>query len=75
MIWILQEVLPWVLSAITLWMTWLAGDKHPKAWLIGLGNQVLWLVFIIAIQKWGLLPMNLGMWALYLRNHLKWRTV
>ncbi len=66
------DYLPWLLSAITIWMTLLAGNLHRKAWLIGLGNQALWLLWIIAIQKWGLLPMNLAMWVLYLRNHLKW---
>lgn len=66
------DYLPWLLSAITIWMTLMAGNKHPNAWLIGLGNQVLWLVWIIAIQKWGLLPMNFAMWVLYLRNHMKW---
>lgn len=69
---IIGDYLPWLLSALTIWMTLLAGNKHPKAWLIGLANQVLWLVWIIAIQKWGLLPMNFAMWFLYLRNHLKW---
>lgn len=30
--------LPWLLSAITIWMTVLAGNKHPSAWLVGLIN-------------------------------------
>lgn len=64
--------LPFVMSGVTLWMTWLAGDKHPKAWAVGLGNQALWLVWIVADGAWGLLPMNIGMWALYFRAHLKW---
>lgn len=64
--------MPFFMSAITLWMTFMAGNKHPKAWLIGLFNQVLWLVWIVLSQSWGLLPMNIGMWILYRRNHLKW---
>ena len=64
--------LPWLLSAITIWMTLLAGNKHPRAWLVGLANQGLWLVWIIATASWGLLPMNFALWVVYGRNHLKW---
>lgn len=65
--------LPWVLSAITIWMTLLAGNKHRLAWLVGLGNQLLWLVWIIAMSAWGLLPLNIALWIVYGRNHLKWQ--
>ncbi len=65
-------LLPWVLSAVTIWMTLLAGNKHPKAWAIGLGNQALWLIWIVASASWGLIPMNLALWAVYARNHMKW---
>lgn len=64
--------LPFFLSAITIWMTLLAGNKHPKAWAVGLLGQALWLVWIIASAAWGLLPMNLALWAVYARNHFKW---
>lgn len=64
--------LPWLLSAITIYMTILAGNKSRHAWLIGLGNQALWLVFILATGTWGLLPMNLALWVVYGRNHMKW---
>lgn len=66
------DYLPWLLSAVTIWMTLLAGNKHRLAWAIGLGNQALWLVWIIAADAWGLLPMNLALWVVYARNHLKW---
>lgn len=64
--------LPWGLSAITIWMTVLAGNKHRHAWVVGLGNQALWLGWIVASASWGLLPMNLALWIVYGRNHLKW---
>lgn len=69
---IIAIYLPWLLSAITIWMTLLAGNKHPKAWLVGLANQALWLVWISATANWGLLPMNIALWIVYGRNHLKW---
>ncbi|WP_103018099.1 hypothetical protein [Alicycliphilus denitrificans] len=64
--------LPWVLSAITIWMTLLAGNLHPKAWLVGLVNQLLWLVWIVVAQAWGFIPLNAALWAVYWRNHRKW---
>ncbi len=68
-----REYLPWLLSAITIWMTVLAGNKHRSAWAVGLVNQALWAMWIVSASAWGLLPMNLALWAVYARNHLKWR--
>lgn len=64
--------LPWVLSANTLYVMFLAGNKRKHAWLLGLIGQLLWLVWIILVQAWGLLPMNIGLWIIYGRNHFKW---
>ena len=64
--------MPWLLSAITIWMTVLAGNKHPSAWLVGLINQALWLGWIVASESWGFLPMNIALWIVYGRNHWKW---
>lgn len=72
MIDIVRDYLPWLLSAITIYMNVLAGNKAPGAWAVGLGNQALWLVWIVATQSWGFLPMNLALWIVYGRNHLKW---
>jgi hypothetical protein len=64
--------LPWLLSAITIATMWKAGDRWRATWLLGLANQALWLVWIIAVSAWGLLPMNIVLWIVYARNHLKW---
>jgi len=64
--------MPWLLSAITIYMTVLAGNKTRWAWLLGIANQALWLVWIMASASYGLLPMNLALWVVYGRNHLKW---
>lgn len=69
---VITVYLPWLLSAVTIWMTLLAGNKHPKAWLVGLFNQLLWLIWIVASQTWGMLPMNIALWIVYARNHLRW---
>lgn len=64
--------LPWLLSAITIYSMLLAGNKRKGAWLVGLCNQALWLVYIVLTQAWGLLPMNLALWVVYGRNYFKW---
>lgn len=65
--------LPFLLSAITIWMTLLAGNLHRSAWLVGLVNQALWLVWIVLSATWGLIPLNIVLWIVYARNHFKWR--
>lgn len=64
--------LPWLLSANTLYVMFLAGNKRKGAWLLGLIGQALWLLWIILVGALGLLPMNIGLWIIYGRNHLKW---
>lgn len=71
---VIRNYLPWLLSAITIYMTILAGNQSRHAWLVGLVGQALWLMWIIATGSWGLLPMNLALWVVYARNHMKWRT-
>lgn len=72
---LITTYLPWLLSVITIWMTVLAGNKHPSAWFVGLVNQALWLGWIVMTENWGFLPMNLALWIVYGRNHLKWNAV
>ena len=64
--------LPWLLSAITIYMTQLVGDKKASAWLVGLANQLLWVVYILATEAWGLIPLNIALWVAYTRNYIKW---
>jgi hypothetical protein len=71
---LIRHYLPWILSAVTIWMTLLAGNRHPRAWQVGLAGQALWLVWIVVTRAWGLLPMNVALWVVYARNHLKWRS-
>ena len=65
---------PWLMSAITIWMTLLAGNKHRSAWAVGLCNQALWLAWILfkGPEVYGLLPMNAALWVAYAINLWKW---
>jgi hypothetical protein len=69
---VIETYLPWLLSCLTIYMTILAGNKARYAWLVGLVNQALWLIWIFASSSWGLLPMNAALWLVYARNHVKW---
>ncbi len=66
------EYLPWLLSVITIYMTILAGNNDPMAWIVGMFGQAAWLFWIIASEAWGLVPMNIVLWGLYGRNLRKW---
>lgn len=65
--------LPYLLSVITIYSMLLAGNKRRGAWLVGLVNQFLWLIYIFAAGAYGLLPMNLALWVVYGRNYIKWQ--
>lgn len=64
--------LPWVLSTITAYQSFLAGDKKRSAWVLALCNQALWLTWVLCSQNWGLLPLNAVLWVVYYRNYRKW---
>jgi len=64
--------LPYLLSAITIYTMFLAGDKNKSAWMVGLINQLLWLIWIILSQSWGLIFGNIALWIVYGRNYVKW---
>lgn len=67
--------LPWLLSANTIYFNILAGNKSKQTWAWALMGQLAWLVWIVASESWGLLPMNIALWITYFRNHLKWKTL
>ena len=66
------KMLPYLLSGISVYMTILAGNKDPRAWLYGLFGQVGWLSWIVVTETWGFLILNSFMWVIYIRNHLLW---
>lgn len=68
-----KQLIALATSVVTLWGMWLAGSHRWEGWALGLGNQVLWLVFIIAFGAWGLLPLNAALVFVYSRNLIKWR--
>lgn len=70
---IVLTYLPWLLSAIALWMTYLQGNMNKAAWVIGLVGQLGWFVLTFVSGLYGLLPLNIGLTILYARNYLTWK--
>jgi hypothetical protein len=68
----MTNYMPWLMSAITIYMTVLAGNKSRYAWAVGLFNQILWLTWILATKNYGFLPMTAALCFVYARNHIKW---
>ena len=66
-------VLPWLMSGLTIYSTYLAGLKSKHAWSTGLLNQALWLIYIFTKGEWGLLPMNIALWIVFYRNWKLWK--
>lgn len=64
--------LPYILSFITIYMTFLVGNKNKKGWALGCFNQILWFIFIITSKNYGLMPMNVAFFYMYMRNYEKW---
>jgi len=46
------------ISILTIVGTEFRVRKHWVGWLLSLVNQSIWLVFIISIKQWGLLPLS-----------------
>ena len=62
----------WVLSFTSALMLWLMGNKSKWGPRVGLANQVLWCIYAIYIQEWGLLP-GVVMYAIvHARNLIRW---
>ena len=64
----IEPALQWILSMGTLTVMWLAGDKRPLAWVIGLPLQALWTTWALMIGAYGLLPVTIGLLLVYARN-------
>lgn len=71
----MKQALPHVLSAITLLGIYFTGKKKWWGWAIGLGNQGLWIAFILS--DWennnGLGWLALALIFLYAKNLIAWR--
>lgn len=66
------KVLPWLLSCGTFVHMLLIGNKYRYCWLFGIGLQTIWLTWILMSSNYGFLPLTIGLFVLYIRNHIVW---
>lgn len=69
----MRQLIPFVTGIVTIVAMLLAGNKDWRGWALGLANQLPWFASIVAFGMWGLLPLNVFMVAVYVRNLRKWR--
>ncbi len=68
-------LMPYVLSAITIYVTRLQGQLRRKAWIIGLVSQFGWLSWSLVSGTYGFLPLNLVLFYQYWDNFRKWSAI
>lgn len=66
------DVMPWLLSVLTVWSMYVAGLRKRSAWVIGIANQALWMVWIFMTGQWGLLPATVVLMIVFVRNLIAW---
>lgn len=60
-------------SASTIASSWAYGNKVPAGPMLGLISQIPWWSLMIYEGLWGLLPVNILMTVMHIRNFIKWR--
>jgi len=63
----------WVLSATSAFMLWKMGNKVPYAPVIGLFNQIIWVVYVVMTKQWGLMPGVIMYAVIHARNTYLWQ--
>ena len=62
-------------SLITAASIYKMGDKTTLGPLLGSISQVPWWWFMVLEGLWGLLPLNILMLCIHVRNYIKWKGV
>lgn len=60
------------LAAVGILGIWLAGRKNLYGWAIGVGAQVLWIVYAVVTQQWGFIASAIAYGYIYGLNWYKW---
>lgn len=68
----MNEMWSWILTAVGLTCFFLAGRKVWWAWYIGIGGQVLWLIYSLVTLQWGFLAGVIAYTVVYSKNAYSW---
>jgi uncharacterized membrane protein len=66
-------ILDLVISVVTIIQMYLLSRKAKSGLYVGIFSQFLWFAFIITTGSWGLLPLNIALWYIFLTGILKWK--
>lgn len=69
----MAQLWSWILAAVGILGIYLAGRKKAVGWLVGVGAQVLWLVYAVVTRQWGFLLTAVAYAGIYGKNYLEWR--
>ena len=61
-----------ILSALSLLSLWLMGNKNKLGIVVGLANQLLWVVYAVMLKQYGLLIGVIAYTIIPIRNLAKW---
>ena len=50
---------------------WIYGNRSRKAPVVGMLGQILWWWLTISQSMWGLIPLNVVMLIIHVRNYIK----
>ena len=65
----------WILSITSFTMLWLMGNKSKWGPRLGIANQILWVIYALKIEQYGLLPGVVGYTVVHIRNLIKWEAI
>ena len=68
------SLLSYLLSASSLISLWLMGKKSVWGIIVGLLNQILWVVYALMLKQYGLLIGVVAYTIINIRNLRKWTT-
>ena len=50
---------------------WIYGNRSRKAPVVGMLSQILWWWLTISQSMWGLIPLNVIMFIIHIRNYIR----
>jgi hypothetical protein len=65
----LKFVLEFLASIAAIITVWVYGNKNNKAPIIGMIGQMFWWVLTFYSEMWGLIPLNVVMLIIHIRNY------
>jgi hypothetical protein len=66
-------ILDLVISVVTIIQMYLLSRKAKSGLYVGIFSQFLWLAFIITTGSWGLFPLNIALWYIFLTGIFRWK--